>query len=210
MLTLSIFSQNMPAQDKENSPNHSCRPSRAARKTSSKEATKKQAKNAKNKGLSGREARRVIVAEVERLAVLVLCHNASKEDLVRIVAALGIDHAGNNAASKSVATKRLGEHIASFGGGLAAFLVRFLLSPAPTLAYHSNFFTQEKEASDEFLAHLVERLVLSNDNDETKLSTKSEKVAALVSTLEHEALSSFFQSLTYGFLPSQKKCLMHY
>ncbi len=191
----------MPAPDKENLANHSCRPSRAARKTSSKEATKKQAKN---KGLSGREARRVIVAEVERLAVLVLCHNASKEDLVGFVAALGIDHAGNNAASKSVATKRLGEHISSVGG-LAAFLVRFLLSPTPTLAYHSNSFTQEKEASDEFLAHLVERLVLSFDDDETKLTTKSEKVAALVSTLEHEALSSFFQSLTYDVLPSQKK-----
>ncbi len=81
-----MWSQNTPAQDKENSANYSNRLICATRKTSSKEATKKQAKNAKNKGRSGQEARQVIVAEVEQLAVLVLCHNTSKKDLVSTVA----------------------------------------------------------------------------------------------------------------------------
>jgi hypothetical protein len=73
----------------------------------------------------------MVVAEIKRLAVRDFCHHAPTSHLLAAVAALGIDHAavGNSATSRSVAVKRLTEHIASLSGtqssgaGLVAFLV---------------------------------------------------------------------------------------
>jgi hypothetical protein len=92
----------------------------------SKEATTK-------KELSGHEARRRIVLEVERGAVSLLCECLTKATLVETVSALGIDCGeGNNPTSRAVVTKRLAEHIAKVHGGvgLPAFLVQ-LCSPSP-------------------------------------------------------------------------------
>jgi hypothetical protein len=107
------------------------RPPRLAKTTKTKINTNSNTK--KKKKLTAREARSLVVAEIERLAVRDFCHHAPTAHLLAAVDALGIDHAamGNSATSRSVAVKRLAEHIASLSGtqssgaGLVAFLVPF-------------------------------------------------------------------------------------
>jgi hypothetical protein len=112
----------------------------AVSKTTTKTAARTDKANTKK--LTGREARHRIVAEVERLAVRDLCHyHAPTSHLLAAVAALGIDHAamGNSATSRSVAAKRLSEHIASLSGaqGSGAGLTAFLVPLLPRFLYFS-------------------------------------------------------------------------
>jgi hypothetical protein len=83
---------------------------------------------------AGREARKRIVAEIERLAVRDLCHHhVPMAHLLTAVAELGIDHAamGNSASSRMVAAKRLSEHIASLSPSIRSGLVAFLVHVPP-------------------------------------------------------------------------------
>lgn len=133
------------------------------------------------KKLTAREARSLVVAEIERLAVRDFCHHAPTAHLLAAVDALGIDHAamGNSATSRSVAVKRLTEHIASLSGTQS--------SGAGLVAFLGN------EASVELVDDLVTRLV-ADDESVTARSSQTKKVKAVAQALQHEAMLAFFES----------------
>ncbi len=205
--------------------NRNKNPARSAKKTTTKK-----------KKPTGGEMRGLIIGEIERLAVKALCnHHASKEHLIAAVEALSIDHeaAGNNKNSRSVAAKRLTEHIftlcgpsiaSSFGASsvglrnflvLLAFLFLFLFLTLPSLWLIVKLAAKEKEASSAFLDALVALLVSVKDDtgspspNPNPNSSKSEKVSALITTLEREAMSTFLESLSCETLQSFFSPLIH-
>jgi hypothetical protein len=97
-------------------------------KTTTKEKTK----------MTAREARRLIVAEIERLTVRAMIEHVTKPHVVEAVAALKIDHKGNCSTSRSVAAKRLFEHISTSTGGVG--LITYLVRPSSSSSHHIIVF----------------------------------------------------------------------